>query len=129
MKRREEIIEDMCLTWRHDYGIVRQVSSIAGMTEEERSALSARMGQIFDNNIAPHMEFRKEPRRTELVHDGIIKIHSFELTEREKKRIAMGLKYGPAAAAMKDDGTFWESQASDGDGWLKWIGKKFLGRS
>jgi len=127
MKTREQIIESMCLTWRHDYGLNKNGFG-TGMTDEERKALRSRMGQIFDNDIAPHMEFRNESRKTELIHDGIIKIHSFELTEREQKRISLGLKYGPLAAAMKDDGTFWESESPPKEPWRRWLFKKFLGR-
>lgn len=126
MKTREQIIESMCLTWRHDFGMDKNGFG-SGMTDMERESLRARMAQLFDNDVAPHMEFRKEPRKAELVHDGVIQIHSFELTEREKKGIAMGLKYGPAAAYMKDDGTFWESERR-ADGWAGWICRKFLGR-
>lgn len=126
MKTREQIIESMCLTWRHDYGLDKNGFG-SGMTNAERNALWRQMTQLFDNDIAPHMEFRREPRKNELVHDGIIKIHSFELTEREKKGIAMGLKYGPVAAAMKDDGTFWESETPPKEPWRRWLFRKFLG--
>jgi hypothetical protein len=85
------------------------------------------MAQLFDNDIAPHMDFKKVPRKTEIVHDGIIKIQSFELTEPEKKKIALGLKYGPAAAAMRDDGTFWESETPPKEPWRRWLFRKFLG--
>jgi hypothetical protein len=61
MKTREQIITSMCYTYRHDYGLERSndpgmISS--GMTEQERQWLWAVMAQIFDNDIAPHMEFR-----------------------------------------------------------------------
>ena len=61
MKTREQIITSMCYTYRHDYGLERSndpdmISS--GMTEQERQWLRAVMAQIFDNDIAPHMEFR-----------------------------------------------------------------------
>lgn len=127
MRTREQIIESMCLTWRHDYGLEK--GSFCGMTDEERESLRRQMGQIFDNDIAPHMDFKKAPRKTEIVHDGIIKIQSFELTELEKKRIALGLKYGPAAAAMRDDGTFWESETPPKEPWRRWLFRKFLGRN
>lgn len=59
----------MCYTWRHDYGLTKpddyaeysfldKLSS--GMTEAERKSLWNSMAQIFDNDIAPHMEFRNE---------------------------------------------------------------------
>jgi len=127
MKTREQIIESMCLTWRHDYGLEK--GAFCGMTDDDRESLRRRMDQIFDNDIAPHMDFKKVPRKTEIVHEGIIKIQSFELTELEKKRMALGLKYGPAAAAMRDDGTFWESETPPKEPWRRWLFKKFLGKS
>lgn len=57
-KTREEIITSMCYTQRHDYGLVKTGSSISGMTEEERKFLWNQMAKVFDNDIAPHMEFR-----------------------------------------------------------------------
>lgn len=65
MKTREQIITDMCYTWRHDYGLSKSQEAYpfsAGMTEEERKALWRQMAQIFDNNIAPNMEFREHGR-------------------------------------------------------------------
>jgi hypothetical protein len=65
MKTREQIITSMCYTWRHDYGLQKQqygdfsdaISS--GMTEQERKMLWGAMAQIFDNDIAPYMEFKE----------------------------------------------------------------------
>ncbi len=63
MKTREEIITDMCFTWRHDYGLEiseddRMYTLTSGMTTREREALYNTMAQIFDNDIAPYMEFK-----------------------------------------------------------------------
>jgi hypothetical protein len=67
MKTRDQIITNMCHTWRHDYGITKDwprdessYTSIltAGMTKAERESLWQQMAQIFDNDIAPHMEFK-----------------------------------------------------------------------
>ena len=67
MKTREQIITSMCYTWRHDYGITKDwpcdeasYTSIltSGMTLAERESLWRQMAQIFDNDIAPHMEFK-----------------------------------------------------------------------
>lgn len=65
MKSREEIITSMCYTWRHDYGLVKHPDPggytfplESGMTEIERQALWKNMAQLFDNDIAPHMEFK-----------------------------------------------------------------------
>ena len=64
MKTREQVITDMCYTWRHDYGLHRSDTmfiglSSPGMTNEERKALWQQMAQVFDNNITPYMEFKK----------------------------------------------------------------------
>jgi len=61
MKTREQIITSMCYTWRHDYGLDKSQQAYpfsAGMTVEERKSLWNQMAQIFDNDIAPHMEFK-----------------------------------------------------------------------
>ena len=60
---REQIIHNMCLTFRHDYGMIisedeAMYSLSAGMTQRQREALYQQMAQIFDNDIAPHMEFK-----------------------------------------------------------------------
>jgi len=53
---REDIINSMCLTFRHDYNLViteddRMYSLAAGMTEREHEALFNIMEQIFNRNI------------------------------------------------------------------------------
>ena len=71
MSTREEIITSMCYTWRHDYGLVKDpdykvshgttdfIDTIsAGMYQVERESLWRQMAQIFDNDIAPNMEFK-----------------------------------------------------------------------
>jgi hypothetical protein len=69
MKTREEVITSMCYTYRHDYGLNKyeEVNGVAfknaltaGMTDSERHALWNQMAQIFDNDIAPYMEFKNE---------------------------------------------------------------------
>lgn len=62
---REQIIHNMCLTFRHDYGMIisedeAMYSLSAGMTQRQREGLYRQMAQIFDNDIAPHMEFKNE---------------------------------------------------------------------
>jgi hypothetical protein len=62
MKTREQIIESMCYTYRHDFGLDKANSSdfiSSGMTDDERRLLRAVMAQIFDNDITPYMEFKK----------------------------------------------------------------------
>jgi hypothetical protein len=56
MKSKEEIITDMCYTYRHDYGLDKSPddpSWCAGMTLEERKGLYNTMRQIYENNIEP----------------------------------------------------------------------------
>ena len=56
MKTREEIINSMCFTWRHDFGLDKHPdddSFVAGMTAIERVLLWNAMAQIFDNDISP----------------------------------------------------------------------------
>lgn len=65
MKTREQIINSMCYTYRHDYGLtitedVRMYTLNSGVTETERKAIWNTMAQIFDNDIAPYMEFKNE---------------------------------------------------------------------
>lgn len=55
---REQIINNMCLTFRHDYGLRiseddRMYTLMSGMTEREAQELFNTMAQIFDNDIAP----------------------------------------------------------------------------
>ena len=60
---REQIIHNMCMTFRHDYGLTiseddRMYTLMSGMTKLEQQALYSSMSQIFDNDIAPYMEFK-----------------------------------------------------------------------
>lgn len=63
MKTREQIIESMCYTYRHDFGLDRTDIGngfvTSGTTEDERRLIRAVMAQIFDNDIAPYMEFKR----------------------------------------------------------------------
>jgi hypothetical protein len=58
---RENIITNMCYTYRHDYGLNKldalDVLS-PGTTEQERQIIWNMMAQIFDNDILPHMKFK-----------------------------------------------------------------------
>jgi hypothetical protein len=63
-RTREQIINNMCLTYRHDYGLTiseddRMYTLTSGMTKREREALYTTMAQIFDNDIAPYMDFKQ----------------------------------------------------------------------
>ncbi len=63
MKTREQIITSMCYTYRHDYGLTiseddKMYTLNSGVTEQERKAIWNNMAQIFDNDIAPYMDFK-----------------------------------------------------------------------
>lgn len=65
MINREQIINSMCMTFRHDYGLTiseddKMYTLMSGMTVQEQEALRRDMAQIFDNDIAPLLEdYRK----------------------------------------------------------------------
>jgi hypothetical protein len=61
MKTREEIIMDMCYTYRHDYGLDKDPNDptwLSGMTPDERKGLYETMAQIYDNDIKPIMDLK-----------------------------------------------------------------------
>lgn len=56
MKNKEQIIHNMCMTYRHDYGLRKDPTDpswTAGMTEQDAKMLYKTMEQIYDNDIAP----------------------------------------------------------------------------
>jgi hypothetical protein len=62
MKSKEEIINSMCLSYRHDYGLRKDNSEpswTAGMTEKDAKMLYKTMEQIYNNDIAPIIEHYK----------------------------------------------------------------------
>jgi len=62
MKSKEEIINSMCLSYRHDYGLRKlpdEPSWTAGMTEKDAVMLYKTMEQIYNNNIEPIIEHYK----------------------------------------------------------------------
>jgi hypothetical protein len=65
MKNREDIIAGMCYTYRHDYGLTvtedEKTANVldAGMTKTEQTALWNQMAQLFDNDIAPFLQFKE----------------------------------------------------------------------
>ena len=63
MKNKEEIITDMCYTYRHDYGLRKTDTEppwTAGMTEQDAKMLYKTMEQIYNNEIEPIIEYYKE---------------------------------------------------------------------
>ena len=60
---RDQIIFNMCMTFRHDYGLTiseddKMYTLNSGVTETERKYIWQQMAQIFDNDIAPYMDFK-----------------------------------------------------------------------
>lgn len=71
---REQIIHNMCMTFRHDYGFEiseddRMYTLNLGMTKREREGLFRQMSQIFDNDIAPFMTFKNKTLTIDLDSD------------------------------------------------------------
>lgn len=65
-KSREEVINSMCLTWNHAFLAPEQeiLPDVKfGLTPEEKQNLWNSMAQLFDNDIAPYMRFKKEKDR------------------------------------------------------------------
>jgi len=63
MKSKEEVIHDMCMTYRHDYGLRKLPTDppwTAGMTEEDAKMLYKVMEQIYNNDIAPLVQEAKD---------------------------------------------------------------------
>jgi hypothetical protein len=60
---KEKIIHDMCMTYRHDYGLRKQPNDppwTSGMTEEDAKSLYKVMEQIYNNNIEPVINHYKD---------------------------------------------------------------------
>lgn len=56
MRSKEEIIHDMCMTYRNDYRLRKLPNDptwTSGMTEEDAKMLYKTMEQIYTNNIEP----------------------------------------------------------------------------
>jgi len=59
MKEKEQIITDMCYSYRHDYGLRKEEGEppwTSGMTEKDAKMLYKTMEQIYNNNIEPLLE-------------------------------------------------------------------------
>jgi len=62
MKTKEEIINSMCLSYRHDYGLRKdkyEPAWTSGMTEEDAKMLYKTMEQIYNNDIEPLLKEMK----------------------------------------------------------------------
>ena len=58
---RNQIIKQMCLTYRHDYDLDRTYGEelSSGINDSERQYIWDMMTQIYDNVIGPNMEFKR----------------------------------------------------------------------
>ena len=62
MKNKEQIITDMCYTYRHDFGLRKKDGEpnwTSGMTEQDAKMLYKTMEQIYNNDIEPIIEHYK----------------------------------------------------------------------
>lgn len=52
---RDRVVESMCLTWRHDFGLdkLEGCDFCSGMTDKERDHMRGQMGKLFDHHFAP----------------------------------------------------------------------------
>lgn len=61
------LINSMCLTWRHDFGLDREADSewgiACGMTEHERNGLRLQMRQLVEHHFLPLLAERQPPRQ------------------------------------------------------------------
>lgn len=57
---KSRIVLDMCMTWRHDYGLEKESLEVdaisSGITRREREHLHRAMSQLFDLVIRPEFE-------------------------------------------------------------------------
>ena len=63
MKDKEQIIHEMCMTYRHDYGLRKKDGEpnwTSGMTEQDAKMLYKTMEQIYNNNVEPIIDHYKE---------------------------------------------------------------------
>ena len=54
--KKEQIIHDMCMSYRHDYGLRKNSNDppwTSGMTKEDAESLYKVMEQIYNNDIEP----------------------------------------------------------------------------
>ena len=96
MKTREEIITDMCYTYRHDYGLDKDPNDppwTAGMTPDERNGLYLTMSKIYEHSIKPFVEQYKDlqegnsvilPKDTDHA-EAMVKVGMFYLGQKNGK--------------------------------------------
>ena len=96
MKSKEEIITEMCHTYRNDYGLDRDPNGpswVAGMTQEEREGLYRTMSQLYEHHIQPLVEYYDKLKNGEEVvlpkdkdhAEAMVKIGMFYLDQQNGK--------------------------------------------
>lgn len=97
MKTKKEIIHDMCMTYRHDFGLLKSPNDppwVAGMTEDDAKSLYKVMEQIYDNDIAPLLQQAKDlyegnsvvvPRDKEHA-EALVKVGMFYLEQQNASK-------------------------------------------
>ena len=94
MKSKEEIIHDMCMTYRHDYGLRKLDNDppwTSGMTENDAKMLYKTMEQIYDNDIFPIIDYYQKLERGESVvlpvdeahANAMVKVGMFYLEQKK----------------------------------------------
>ena len=97
MKNKEEIIHDMCMTYRHDYGLRKSPNDppwTSGMTEEDAKMLYKTMEQIYNNNIAPVLDYYDKLDKGESVvipkdtahAEAMVKVGMFYLEQKNASK-------------------------------------------
>lgn len=97
MKTKEEIIHDMCMTYRHDYGLRKLDTDppwTAGMTEQDAKMLYKTMEQIYTNDIEPILEYYKKLEKGESVvlpknnehAEAMVKVGMFYLEKKNASK-------------------------------------------
>ena len=79
MKSREEIITEMCFTFRHDYGLPKSEHAWqfeAGMTGDERQFLYSQMAQIYDNDLSMYIDEYRRLKLGEAITIPVNKEHA-----------------------------------------------------
>ena len=104
---RTSIIEAMCLTWRHDFGLERINDALSvgcGMSDGERDFLRREMGQLFDHHFAPAVAAAIELERQTCLE--IVKSHGSThpkimnvVADLEKRIIDRGESVSTSASA------------------------------
>lgn len=94
---KNEIIHDMCMTYRHDYGLKKSPNDppwVAGMTDEERLGLYKTMEQLYEHHVKPMQEQLEKLNKGELVilpkdkqhAENMVKVGMFYLESNEEKK-------------------------------------------